>query len=183
MEKGASKQVKSPFVPYYLAVSGARQGKSVEDLLGKREEILHPEEVEEEDADQVFKRFRLEANFQDQVKLGFRGLSFEKDLYDRVLERVKSSRHDVFIQNAFFFLGMSMEDPTKALQAAYEEMASPYAQAMACLLIGLRSHSQDDMVWLLSRASNLSTNYPGQDYKDGALLGIQALKKNLKASS
>lgn len=57
-----------------------------------------------------------------------------------------------------------------------DDILSPYALSLACILIGYMGN-ESDIPLLLRKHAQLKSLYPGEDYEQGALLGIIELRQ------
>ena len=91
-----------------------------------------------------------------------------------IIRRYKTSGQDGFIELAFRLFVRADRRYTEELFAAYHDIRNPYAQAMACLLLG--EHDRKETIpFLLKEYKRFQAEYPDESYDQYPLLALYIL--------
>lgn len=92
-----------------------------------------------------------------------------------IVDRLERNMQDKFIERAGEILYNADEQYLRQLADDYKNIRSPYAQAMVCLLIGMRDFkAYEDL--LLSEFNNFKKLYPDKHYEQYPLLALHLMK-------
>jgi len=106
-------------------------------------------------------------------------LEQEEALMPRIIEKLKTSGNDVFIEHAMKLIKKAKKNYCEELIEIIDDIRSPYALSLACIIIGFMGN-ESDVPMLLRKHSELKSLYPGEDYEQGALLGLIELRERFK---
>ena len=92
-----------------------------------------------------------------------------------IVDRLERNMQDKFIERAGEMLYNADEQYLRQLADDYKNIRSPYAQAMVCLLIGMRDFKEYED-FLLSEFNNFKKLYPDKHYEQYPLLALHLMK-------
>ena len=92
-----------------------------------------------------------------------KALSFEDELATDVIQRIKTSGNDNFIETATRFLSKSRNDYSKELMRIFDDIRSYYAQSMMLVVIGFRA-DEEAIPWVYEK---YFAEFKGCDLDDG----------------
>lgn len=107
-----------------------------------------------------------------------RALEMKEELMPLLLRRYRTSALDYFIETAALIFYHSHLEYLEQLWDMYHDIRSPYAQAAACLVLGLRG-DEEIVPFLLKEYERLRQSYPGESYAQSPLLALYFLYQKL----
>lgn len=93
-----------------------------------------------------------------------------------IIEKLKMSGNDVFIEHAIKLIKKTKKNYCEELVTIIDDIRSPYAVSLACIIIGFEGN-ESHIPLLLRKHSVLKSYYPGENYEQGALLGLIELRE------
>lgn len=112
-------------------------------------------------------------------ELGSKILEQEETLIPMIIEKLKMSGNDVFIEHTMKLIKKAKKNYCEELVAIIDDIRSPYALSLACIVIGFIGNGSH-IPLLLRKHSELKSLYPWGNYEQGALLGLIELKERFK---
>jgi hypothetical protein len=106
-------------------------------------------------------------------------LEQEEVLMPMIIEKMKTSGNDVFIEHSMKLIKKAKNNYYGDLIKIIDDIRSPYALSLACIIIGFIGN-ESDVPLLLKKHAELKSLYPGEDYAQGALLGLIELRERFK---
>ena len=165
-------QMASDFVLEHAEVSGDR----LEQITCEKQMILA-----EKDPRVIFQFLRKNLDVMNRTALIEKALEFEDQILPMVVEKLVRSNHDTFIENAIRLLAKSQKDYSSLLIERYAEFRSPYVQSLLCLILGLRA-TEEIILWMMSRFTEMHRLYPDETYDQGPLLALYELNARFYSS-
>lgn len=138
--------------------------------------ITHEKETiqAEQNSEMIFQLLRKKTEMANRCVLIKKALKFEEVLLPMVVEKLKRSCHDIFIENSIDILAKSNKDYTPVLKERFIQIRSPYAKSLICLVLGFRGE-EGIIPWMLDRYFEMKKLYPGETYNQGPLLALHEL--------
>lgn len=106
-------------------------------------------------------------------------LEQEEIIIPIVLEKIKTSGNDIFIEHTMKILKKSSKNYCDEIVKIIDDIRSPYALSLACVLVGFIG-DESHVELLLKEHSKLKSLYPKENYEQGPLLGLIELKERFK---
>ena len=106
-------------------------------------------------------------------------LEQEEILMPMIIEKLKTSVNDVFIEHTIKLIKKAEKNYLEELVEIFNDIRSPYALSLACIIIGFMGN-ESHIPLLLQKHSELKSLYPGENYEQGALLGLIELRERFK---
>lgn len=103
-----------------------------------------------------------------------KALSFIDDAGPHIVKRYKTTGQDSFIELAFRILVHADKRYAEELFGMYHDIRNPYAQAMACLLLG-EHNMKSSASFLLKEYKRFQTDYPRESFDQFPLLALYIL--------
>jgi len=103
-------------------------------------------------------------------------LEQEETLLPVIIEKLKKSGNDVFIEHSIKLIKKAKTNYCEKMIEIIDEIRSPYALSLVCILIGFLG-SESDIELLLRKHAELKSLYADSHYEQGALLGIIELRE------
>lgn len=128
----------------------------------------------EQNPEVVFQLLRKNIDVINRTILIDKALGFEDKILPLVIEKLKRSDHDVFIENAIRILAKSKKNYSPILMERYAEFRSPYVRSLLCLILGFRGE-EDTIPWMMDRYFETKKRYPDDTYDQGPLIALSEL--------
>lgn len=93
-----------------------------------------------------------------------------------IIEKLKTSGNNVFIEHSIKLIKKAKTNYCEKLVEMIDEIRSPYALSLVCILIGFLG-SESDIELLLRKHAELKSLYRDHDHEQGPLLGIIELRE------
>lgn len=106
-------------------------------------------------------------------------LEQEEALMPGIIEKLKTSGNDVFIEHTMKLIKKSTKNYCEEVVEIIDDIRSPYALSLACIIIGFMGN-EAHIPLLLRKHSELKSLYPRENYEQGALLGLIELRERFK---
>lgn len=103
-----------------------------------------------------------------------RALTMQQTVIPPMLRRFRTSMQDMFIEAAVYILAHAEQVYVDQLKTLYPEIRNPYAQSMACLVLGIQKQ-EDTLPLLLAEYQRLQKEFPEESLCQGPLLAIYIL--------
>lgn len=161
----------SPATIFYDLATGVMEGEFEESAREETDAVKAAIAREREEiaalagADEAFRMLRRQTNAVNRVALYCKALEFEAELMPRVVERLFRSDYEIYIENAARMLAISEADYTPALIARYDEIRSPHALSLICVVVGMRG-GEEVVPWMLERFVEMVDQMPLSDEDD-----------------
>lgn len=108
----------------------------------------------ESDPNALFKWIRKGVGPHNQALLVKRAMPYKDEILPQVLRRLRTSHFEPFLEIAVRFLYKLDEDPTPLIMDIYDDIRSPYAQSLICLVVGQRG-DEDAIPWLYQKYQDM----------------------------
>lgn len=141
----------------------------------EREKLL-----KEEDTDVLLKMMRGKCDVMNHSLLHEKVLEQEDILLPKVLEMLKSSGNDIFIENAVNVIVKAKKPYGDELFNILDNIRSPYALSLSCIALGFIGNEEVIPV-LMEKFNNFKMLYPNESYEQGPLLGLIKLNERFYA--
>lgn len=103
-------------------------------------------------------------------------LSFSEYTIPKIIEELKDSQDDVFVELAISIIYQSKIDYSPQLLRVLNSIKDPYTLSLVCLLLGLIGSKESiQFVWNCYHFFQ-KHKYSGEDYEQGPLLGLYEFK-------
>lgn len=130
--------------------------------------------LEISNADDVINCMRKMKDLQNRKALLDKALTMQADVIPLVLKRLKTSGHDVFIENAALLLAHADMEYVEQLCDMFREIHNPYARSEASLVFGIKKEKKYTAL-LLDQFEMIKKEAPGKDYEQGPLLALHLI--------
>lgn len=100
-----------------------------------------------------------------------KALAYQDDLIPLVLERLRKSGHDVFIENAAILIANADEKYTEQLYEIFPDIRNAYARSELCIVFGVKKKKEYTQL-LMEQFKKIKEERPDADYEQGPLLAL-----------
>lgn len=100
-----------------------------------------------------------------------KALEYQDDLIPLVLERLRKSGHDVFIENAAILIANADEKYTEQLYEIFPDIRNAYARSELCVVFGVKKKMEYTQL-LMEQFKKIKEERPDADYEQGPLLAL-----------
>lgn len=100
-----------------------------------------------------------------------KALEYQDDLIPLVLERLRKSGHDVFIENAAILIANADEKYTEQLYEIFPDIRNAYARSELCVVFGVKKKKEYTQL-LMEQFKKIKEERPDTDYEQGPLLAL-----------
>lgn len=132
----------------------------------ERERLLH-----ESDPDVLLKMLRGKSDVINRHILLQKVMEQKEVIIPIILDMLKTSLNDVFIENAVMILANTGKDYSEVLLKTLDEIRSPYASSLACIALGFIA-DEDAIPVLMKKYNEFKSLYPEENYEQGPLYGL-----------
>lgn len=130
---------------------------------------------EEEDIDKLYNMLRKSLNATT-VNIIIDKLMKQKDtIIPRLLEDLKRSGNDNFVESSARILIKSEDNYSKELENILPQIKYPYTQAVVCYVLG-KIGEEEHINTIYNYFKALKGNYKNETYYEGPLLGLHEMK-------
>ena len=103
-----------------------------------------------------------------------KALEHQDDVIPLVLERICTSGHDVFIENAAILIGNADAKYTEQLYAIFSDIRNTYARSELCIVFGVKKKAEYVQL-LMEQFKQIKVERPDKDYEQGPLLALHLI--------
>lgn len=100
-----------------------------------------------------------------------KALAYQDDLIPLVLERLRKSGHDVFIENAAILIANADEKYTEQLYEIFPDIRNAYARSELCIVFGVKKKKEYTQL-LMEQFKKIKEERLDADYEQGPLLAL-----------
>ncbi|ABR47956.1 hypothetical protein Amet_1784 [Alkaliphilus metalliredigens QYMF] len=165
------------FVYSYLLYDGLDE---VANQLSKNYIKRGEEEAEmlknESSSEVLLKMMRGKCDNSNHILLHSKILEQEDVLMPIIIEKLKTSGNNVFIEHTIKLIKKANNNYCGDLIRIIDDIRSPYALSLACIIIGFMGN-ESDVPLLLRKHAELKSLYPSKSYEQGALLGLIEIRE------
>ena len=142
------------------------------DSKRKEEALIERTEIENaKSPDQIIRFMRRHTDPINQHILVDKALEYEDEIVPEIVNRLKTSMNDGFIETAIRILAKCNYNAADEVIQYYNDMRSPYAQSMALVLLGFIA-DEKYTPWFIEQYNDLKRLYPNENYSEGAYYGL-----------
>jgi len=125
--------------------------------------------------DEVISYMRHPHEFPARYEFAVKALSIiDGDIASKIVARYKTTLQDNFIELAFYIFANVDEEYIEMLFREYDNIRSPYARAIVCLLLG-RNGFYEYTEFLYKEYYKMQEEYPDEEYCEFPLLALEYL--------
>ena len=121
--------------------------------------------------EQIIRYMRCGVDSINHRSLVNKAIEFEEEVVPEIIQRLKTSLNDLFIEFACRILTKCNMDATGELLECYDEVRYPYAQANILIVLGFRA-DETLIPWLIEKHDELKRLYPDKSHSDGAYFAL-----------
>lgn len=179
-------RLSAPQIAYFAMTAGFHEKiqNIVQDVLDGALESGRKAQIEAEAAaisrletgDETVKFMRSGYDIANREILCKKALTMQAEVMPPMLRRLRTSFQEGFVETAVYTLAHAEQAYVDQLIEMYPEIRNPYAQSMACLVLGVQER-EDTIELLLREYKRLKKDYPEKGYCQGPLLAIYILYK------
>jgi uncharacterized Zn finger protein len=129
----------------------------------------------EEDIDKLYKMLRKELIPSTVSIIAEKLMKHREQIIPRLIEDLKRSGNDSFVEAAARILIKSEDNYSKELEAILPQIKYPYTQAVACYALG-KIGGEEHIEVLFNYFNSFKKNYPSETYHEGPLVGLYELR-------
>ena len=123
----------------------------------------------------VIRRMRKDIDPLNSRELLRKALEFEDEIGAEIVQMMKKSGNDAFIETATRFLSKCRQDYSAALMEMFDEIRNSYAQSMMLVVIGFRG-GEEAIPWVYDRYFQLKdSKHDDGNRAQGALVALDEL--------
>ncbi len=135
----------------------------------EKEQILKCQTVEE-----VIKYMRKIKELQNRNLITDKAIDMQEEIMPLILNRLLTSGHDVFIENAAIILANADMKYVEQLFDIFNEIRSTYARSETSVVFGVKKRA-DYTSLLLEQYMKIKQERPDKDYEQGPLLALHLI--------
>jgi len=135
--------------------------------------------LKEESLDVLLKMMRGKSDNLNQHLLHQKILENEDILIPQIIEMLKTSGNDVFIENAVKVIAKTRINYCDCLYKILDNIRSPYALSLVCIDIGFLGN-EHAVPFLIKKHRELKHLYENENYDQGPLLALIELRERLR---
>ncbi|MCL2391626.1 MAG: hypothetical protein FWC66_03330 [Oscillospiraceae bacterium] len=158
---------------------------TIREKIPEREAAIRIEKKEIDAATtpgQIIKFMRRGTDIINQQALIQRALEFEDEIIPEIIQMLKTSLNDLFIELAARALATCSKDISEELIEIFDEVRGAYAQSMILVALGFKA-SENHIPWLLKKFNELKSAYPNEDFCFGAYFALLEMESRFYAES
>lgn len=141
------------------------------EAIEREEEIIN----ETSSVEELLKLMRKNMEFTSRELIYRKALQTQEEFMPRALELYQKNRQECFIQVcACIFAGADIQY-AKRLYDVYNNIKSPYAQALACVVFGIKDMRETTQL-LLDEYYRLKKDYPDESYSQCPLYSLHMFR-------
>ena len=149
-------------------------------LVNRQEAEVEKEQIEKENSPEVLlKMMRGKCDPVNQPLLINKVLEHEDLLIPQVIKMLKTSGNDTFIELAVKEIKKAKNNYCEDLLQILDDIRSPYALSLVCILIGYLG-TEKDIPILLRIHMELKKTYSNETYDQGPLLALIEMRERFK---
>ncbi len=139
-----------------------------------RAELERQEIVEEENPEKIIKYLRGKGDILN-YRLLHEKILEKEDLYiPIIMNMIKTTGNDVFIENVVKLLAKSKNNYSKELLEMFSSIKYPYTLSLICVLLGFIG-DEDVIPLMYDKYIEFKEYYPAENYNQGPLLALYEL--------
>lgn len=125
-------------------------------------------------AEEIINFMRKQYEIINQSRLCEKVLTMQESVIPLILQRYRTTLQDTFVETSIRILVHGDLRYVESLLEMYDQIRNPYAQSMACLVIGMRKIERAAPL-LLQEYERMKQVYPEESLCQGPLLGLYAM--------
>lgn len=127
-----------------------------------------------ETGEEVVKFIRNNYDIVNRDRLCKKALTMQAEVMPLLLRRFRTSFQDNLVETAVYILAYAEPEYVDQLITMYPEIRNPYAQSMACVVLGVQKR-EETLPLLLREYERFMREYPEESFDQGPLLAIYRL--------
>ncbi len=121
--------------------------------------------------EEIVKAMRCRSDYFNRPILYRKALDMQEEIMPLILRRYRTSCQDEFLEDAAIIFAHCEERYAVELREMYDDIRSPYAQALACVVFGIREDAEA-LPLMYRDYRRFQRNYPDKQYDECVLTGL-----------
>lgn len=130
--------------------------------------------IKEEDPDKIIRYLRGKCDNINHIILHKKVLENEEQFLPKIINMIKNTGNDVFIEHASKIIAKCKNNYSKELLEFIDEIRYPYALSLICITLGFIGE-EDVIPVMYNKYLDLKKLYPNESYNQGPLLALYKL--------